>query len=96
MLMPRHQLAETETYRKKIATRKYRHYHDRIVQEIYPRLRENPYTGPSIRRLKGDLHSIHRYRMGDYRPFCTVDSQRRELAGDCLHAPSDWYGNLDR
>ena len=77
MLMPRHQVAETETYQKKIATRKYQRYYQRIVQAIYPRLRENPYSGPNIRRLKGELHSIYRYRIGDYRLFYTIDPERR-------------------
>ena len=49
------------------------------MQDVYPRLRSNPYFGPNIRRLQGELKSIFRYRMGDYRLFYTIDPDNRRI-----------------
>ena len=42
-------------------------------------MRSNPYQGPNIRRLKGNLKSVFRYRIGDYRLFYTVDAENRRI-----------------
>jgi mRNA interferase RelE/StbE len=60
-------------------SRNYERYYRKIVQEIYPRLRSNPYQGANIKRLKGNLKSVFRYRIGDYRLFYTVDAQNRRV-----------------
>lgn len=67
-------IAETETYQRKIAKSEYRNCYQRALDRLYPQLRKNPFSGPNIRRLKGDLGSIYRYRIGDYRFFYTIDS----------------------
>ena len=71
------QIAETETYREKVESKTFMRFSDRIRDNIYPRLRTNPYFGPNIKRLKGELSSIFRYRMGDYRLFYTIDSSKK-------------------
>jgi mRNA interferase RelE/StbE len=71
------QIAETATYREKVESKTFVRFSDRIRANIYPRLRTNPYFGPNIKRLKGDLNSIYRYRMGDYRLFYTIDSTKK-------------------
>lgn len=40
-------------------------------------MRNIPFFGPNIKRLKGELSSIYRYRIGDYRLFYTVDSEEK-------------------
>jgi mRNA interferase RelE/StbE len=40
-------------------------------------LRNNPFLGPNIKRLKGELSSIYRYRVGDYRLFYTLDQEKK-------------------
>ncbi len=72
----RYRIAETETYQKKITKSEYHKYYERAINRLYPQLRKNPYSGPNIRRLKGDLSSIYRYRIGDYRLFYTIDSEK--------------------
>jgi mRNA interferase RelE/StbE len=71
------QIAETRTFQKRIESRELRRYYTRIKESIYPRLRANPYYGPNIKRLKGELSSIFRYRIGNYRLFYTVDADRK-------------------
>jgi len=71
------QIAETATYREKVESKTFVRFSDRIRDNIYPRLRTNPYFGPNIKRLKGDLSSIYRYRMGDYRLFYMIDSSKK-------------------
>ena len=71
------QIAETATYREKVESKTFVRFSDRIRDNIYPRLRTNPYVGPNIKRLKGNLSAIYRYRMGDYRIFYTIDSTEK-------------------
>jgi mRNA interferase RelE/StbE len=47
-----------------------------LIEDVYPRLSANPYFGPNIKQLKGDLKSIFRYRIGDYRLFYTIDPKK--------------------
>lgn len=72
-------IAETATFLKRIKSRDYGRYYQKIVEEIYPRLRRNPYSGPNIKRLKGNLKSVFRYRIGNYRLFYTTDPEKRRV-----------------
>lgn len=69
-------IAETLTFQKQIESRAYAQFYARIKEHIYPRLRNSPYFGPNIKRLKGELSVIFRYRIGDYRLFYTIDSEK--------------------
>ena len=71
------QVGETATYRKKVESKTFVRFSDRIRDNIYPRLRASPYFGPNIKRLKRELSSIYRYRMGDYRLFYTIDPTKK-------------------
>ena len=51
-------------------------YYPKIKENIYSALRVTPFFGPNIKRLKGELSSIYRYRIGDYRLFFTIDSEK--------------------
>jgi len=55
----------------------YRRYYSKIKDIIYPVLRNNPFLGPNIKRLKGELSFIYRYRIGNYRLFYTIDSNKK-------------------
>jgi mRNA interferase RelE/StbE len=52
-------------------------WRDQIVQKlrtfVYPRLREQPYFGPHIKKLKGFKPETWRYRIGSYRFFYNID-----------------------
>lgn len=65
--MGNYKIAETATFQKKIKTLKYKGLYKKIVEYVYPMLRENPYFGSNIKKLKGKFSEIYRYRIGDYR-----------------------------
>lgn len=44
---------------------------------VYPILRDNPYFGPNIKRLKNWEPPAWRYRIGDWRFFYETDDERR-------------------
>ena len=54
---------------------------DKIVQKlrsvIYPQLRQQPYFGPNIKKLRGFKPETWRYRVGAYRFFYIVDDKEK-------------------
>jgi mRNA interferase RelE/StbE len=70
-------MAETLTFQKKMESRPFHQFYARIKAHIYPRLLDNPYAGPNIKRLKGEFRSIYRYRPGDYRLLYTIDLENK-------------------
>ena len=77
--MAEYRIAETDTFQKKMESAAFRRPYTRIVRTIYPRLRSNPYYGPNIKRLRGELSAVFRYRIGDYRLFYSIDTQRNTV-----------------
>jgi mRNA interferase RelE/StbE len=69
-------IAETDNFRKEIASIKYRKLYEKIRDYINPQLRTNPFFGPNIKRLRGNLNDYYRYRLGNFRLFYTVDNDR--------------------
>ena len=49
----------------------------KLREYVYPRLRQEPFYGPQIRKLKGYSPDTWRYRIGDYRLFYSVDSREK-------------------
>ncbi len=49
----------------------------KLVTFVYPQLRENPYFGQHIKKLRDMDPETWRYRIGDYRFFYSIDAQRR-------------------
>lgn len=49
----------------------------KLTAYVYPQLRENPYAGQHIKKLKDFEPDTWRYRIGDYRFFYTIDGQRK-------------------
>ena len=52
---------------------KFKHLRNKIVMDVYPILRNNPYYGINIKKLKGEFKEIYRFRIGDYRIFYKAD-----------------------
>lgn len=50
--------------------------YDKIVNIVYPQLRVNPLFGTNIKKLKGELDGYYRYRIGNYRLFYLIDSEK--------------------
>ncbi len=73
--MTNFRIAETETFKKKIQSPKYSFLSKKIKEYVYPLLRENPYFGPNIKRLKGTYKEVYRFRIGNYRLFYTISEE---------------------
>ena len=70
--MDKYKIAETETFSKKINSSKFSHLYNKILNDIYPILKINPYFGANIKKLKGEYKEIYRFRAGDYRLFYKI------------------------
>ena len=68
-------IAETESYSKKINSKKYSHLYQKIFDDVYPMIKNNPFFGASIKKLKGEYKDIYRFRIGDYRLFYKVEEK---------------------
>ena len=72
----KYKIAETENYSKKINSGKYGHLYKKIFEDVYPILRNNPFFGVNIKKLKGVYKDIYRFRIGSYRLFYKIDEQK--------------------
>ena len=64
------------------------------VQAGLDSLRQQPLSGPKIKRLKGRLREYLRYRVGDYRIVYTVDQRERVVCVDYLQHRKDVYRSI--
>ncbi len=71
-LSDKFRIAETDTFSEKIKRPELRPIYAKIKNFIYPQLKNNPFYGPNIKKLKGDFAGIYRYRIGNYRLFYTI------------------------
>lgn len=68
-------IAESNTFarvREKMPAKLYA----KIRDVVYPQLRNNPFFGPNIRKLKGEFEPYYRYRIGNHRLFYLVEQER--------------------
>jgi mRNA interferase RelE/StbE len=70
-------IAETETFSKKIHSRKFSHLYQKIYEDVYPMLRQNPFFGSNIKRLRGEYGELYRFRIGDHRLFYKVEETEK-------------------
>lgn len=81
-ILSKYQIAETKTFekvKKKIDKKLY----SKIVDFVYPQLRENPYYGTNIKKLKDNLEGYYRlfYLIKDDKLIITiVDFKHRQQA----------------
>ena len=69
------QIAETKTFekaKKKIDKKLY----EKIKNFVYPQLKENPYYGANIKKLKNNFEGYYRYRVGNYRLFYLIEDEK--------------------
>ena len=70
-------IAETESFSKKIAGKEYISVYKKIKTYIYPQLKENPFFGLNIKKLKGNLSEMYRYRIRTFRIFYLIDLEKK-------------------
>ena len=69
-------IAETGDFIKKFNNRDFESIINKIKNFVYPQLKVNPFYGPNIKKLKGKFKELYRYRIGDFRLFYAIDSDK--------------------
>ncbi|MFO7898298.1 MAG: type II toxin-antitoxin system RelE/ParE family toxin [Planctomycetota bacterium] len=67
---------ETDEFRKrfdKLPARESRFLRRKLTDYVYPQLRNDPFLGPNIKKLRGYEPDTWRYRIGRFRLFFVVD-----------------------
>lgn len=67
-----YRIVETAGFVARVKGREYRSVYQRARAYAYPQLRENPFFGANIKKLKGEFTGVYRYRVGDFRLFYTI------------------------
>ncbi|MBM9576239.1 type II toxin-antitoxin system RelE/ParE family toxin [Leptospira sp. 201903070] len=67
-----YKIAETELFQSKLKDRQFSQLQKKLTDYVYPILKQNPFFGPNIKKLKGDLDGLYRYRIGKYRLFYLI------------------------
>lgn len=49
----------------------------KLLDYIYPQLKQEPHFGPNFKRLQGYAPPTWRYQLGDYRIFYIIDETER-------------------
>jgi mRNA interferase RelE/StbE len=75
-LLNRFEIVETETFQRSISKKEFSEIYNKIKTYVYSQLRINPFFGNNIKKLKGELKDIYRYRIGEYRLFYSVDKKQ--------------------
>ena len=69
-------IVETPGLVAKVQAPEYRNVYEKARRYVYPQLRSNPFYGPNIKKLKGELAGVYRYRIGDFRLFYVIREER--------------------
>ncbi len=63
----------------------------KLENYVDPQLREQPFFGENIRKLRGFGADVWRYRIGRFRVFYTVDEDERVVSNITVKARKDAY-----
>jgi mRNA interferase RelE/StbE len=63
----------------------------KLKDHVYPQLRDNPYFGKNIKKLKNYQPETWRYRIGGYRYFYEVDEKESIVYMLAVDARKDSY-----
>jgi mRNA interferase RelE/StbE len=80
--LPEYRIFETEEFLKnldKLSVRDRASIRGKLSDYAYPQLREQPFFGTNIRKLRGYTPDTWRYRIGRYRVFYAVDEEERTV-----------------
>ena len=75
-----YRIFETEQFQKdlkQIALSGQRKVTQKLIELVYPQLREHPHFGPHIKKLKNFDPETWRYRIGAWRFFYEIDEQEK-------------------
>ena len=68
-------IAESKTFQK-IKVKIDKKLYNKIVNDVYPKLKSNPFYGLHIKKLKGEFEGYYRYRIGNYRLFYLIENDK--------------------
>lgn len=80
--MSNYQIFETDEFLKKIkkiTTRDQTFIERKLLQHIYPQLKEEPHYGNNIKKLMDYKPETWRYRIGKYRLFYVTDENDKTV-----------------
>lgn len=77
--LSKYQIAETKTF-EKVKQKIDKKLYLKIKNFVYPQLRENPFYGTNIKKLKDNLEGYYRYRIGNYRLFYFIEDDKLIIA----------------
>ena len=63
----------------------------KLTNLVYPQIKQNPYFGKHIKKLKNYEPQTWRYRIGDFRFFYTIDDKRKFILMISADNRSDSY-----
>jgi len=69
------QIAETKNF-EKIKSKIDKKLYVKIITNVYPQLKSNPFYGINIKKLKGQFEGYYRYRIGNYRLFYIIEDEK--------------------
>jgi mRNA interferase RelE/StbE len=75
-----YRIFETDQFQKdlkQIALSGWQKVVQKLLEFVYPQLREHPHFGPNIKKLKGFDPETWRYRIGAWRFFYEIDDKDR-------------------
>ena len=75
-MLNKFKIAETDTFVSKLSDPKFSKVYKKISDYVYPQLRDNPFFGSNIKKLKGDFEGLYRYRVGNYRIFYKIENNQ--------------------
>ncbi len=64
---------------------------EKLLNYVYPQLRENPFFGKNIKKLKNYKPETWRYRIGDYRFFYEINEKELMVSMIAVEARKDSY-----
>ena len=79
-MLSKYRIFETEEFRKKIdklQSKDSKIVGKKLKEYAYPQLREEPFYGNNVKKLKGYDPDTWRYRIGKYRLFYVIDVEDR-------------------
>jgi len=78
-LSAKYKIAETDTFSRNIAKPEFKQLSKKLSDYVYPQLKENPYFGLNVKKLKGEYEGVYRYRVGSTRVFYLIDASSRTV-----------------
>lgn len=73
--LSKYKIAETKSF-EKIKKKIDKKLYSKIENFVYPQLKENPFYGSNIKKLKDNLEGYYRYRIGNYRLFYLIEDEK--------------------